>query len=294
MNGRTVLSLGGAGLVGLACGTTRLDAGSNGDSGTPTVEAGLPGVRYVGTPSNSFDDLKCEVPAPDWLAGAWQGEFDAYMLPSGSRALRIQFTGAPGPNGLCGTVTFGEGVPPPIATDPQAPPPGASSSKYAQIIEGFEYEFIAPGTAPSDAGAPARPLGLEDQRVRFGITLNQIYKSWCNLQLAYWQFNPSTGDLSNRPTTSFRCAPAGAYTAAHGSSSCDSGFSVAGLSCAQNLYCFLDVCECNADYAAAAELGCTVNPSDATEFDLSLAGTILSGSVVLLGGSTGMHLTRAP
>jgi hypothetical protein len=278
----------------LACGTTRLDAGSNGDSGTPTVEAGLPGVRYVGTPSNSFDDIKCDVPAPDWLAGAWQGEFDTYALRSGSKAVRIQFTGAPGPNGLCGTVTFGEGVPPPIATDPQAPPPGENNLNYGQIIEGFAYEFIAPGTAPSDAGAPARPLGLEDQRVRFGITLNQVYKSWCNLQLAYWQVNPFKGNLSNPPTKLFRCAPEGAYAARPNGSSCDSGFSVPGLSCTQNLYCFLDVCECNANYAAAAELGCTVNPSDATEFDLSLAGTILSGNVALLAGGTGMHLTRAP
>jgi hypothetical protein len=49
-----------------------------------------------------------------------------------------------------------------------------------------------------------------------------------------------------------------------------------------------------ADYAAAAERGCTVHPSEATKFDLSLAGAILSGNLVLLGGSTGMHLTRAP
>src|SRR5437762_854076 len=117
MNGRRILILGSAGLVGLACGTTRLDAGSNGDGGISNADAGLRGVPYLGTPSNSFE-LKCDQPAPDWLAGAWQGEFGAYALRSGSKAVRIEFTGADPQYGLCGTVTLGEGMTPPVATDP--------------------------------------------------------------------------------------------------------------------------------------------------------------------------------
>src|ERR1041384_8318077 len=126
MKGRVILILIGGGLIGLACGTTRLNAGSNGGT-----DAGPQGIPYPGRPSNSFE-LKCDLPAPDWVAGAWQGEFDAFGLSSGSKAVRIEFTGAKKDAasdfsyGLCGIVTLGEGAPPPVATDPQAPPPGGS------------------------------------------------------------------------------------------------------------------------------------------------------------------------
>jgi hypothetical protein len=71
---------------------------------------------------------------------------------------------------------------------------------------------------------------------------------------------------------------------------CDSGpaLAIASASCAQGLYCYLDICACDGG-------GCTVwyPGSKDTVFDLSLAGTILSGNVVL-SDFEGMHLTRVP
>jgi hypothetical protein len=246
MKGRTILTLGSAALVALACGTTRLNAGSNGDGGTPSADAGPRGLPWLGTPSNSFDQ-KCDLPAPDWLAGAWQGEFDAYTLPSGSKTIRIEFTGADQtPSAVCGRVTFGQGEPPPVATDPKALPPGANGSLVTPIMEGFAYEFVSSfGSVTSfDAGAPTAP-GVDDRRIRFGITLNQIYKSWCNLQLSYAQFDPST--IPGPPLEPlYSCVPRGAFS--HGSDGrlCDAApLTIVGASCAQALYCFLDVCDCN-------------------------------------------------
>jgi hypothetical protein len=300
MNGRTILILGG--LVGLACGTTRLNAGSNGDGGTADWQRGVP---YLGTPSNSFDE-KCDLPAPDWLAGAWQGEFDAYTLGSGSKAVRIEFTGAREWNyEVCGTVTFGEGVPPPVATDPKALPPGTDSlTPPGPIFEGFAYEFFIHGayTPPFDGGAPVPSSGVEDRRLQFGITLNQIYKSWCNLQLSYAQVDLSKLDTRDYPTPLFRCLPRDAYPQSYDGVLCDSGLVIHGASCAQGLYCVLDVCDCATvgGNPIGPVPGCTVNPYRVnTRFDLSLVGTTLSGNVVLVQGANvqnveGLHLTRAP
>jgi hypothetical protein len=283
MKGETILTLGGAALVALACGTTRLNAGSNGDGGT--ADAAPQGYVWRGTPSNSFE-LKCDLPAPAWLAGVWQGEFDSYTLDSGSKAVRIEFTGSfELPNSVCGTVTFGEGVPPPVAADPKAPPPGGTGTPSAPIIEGFAYEFYA-GSYPLDAGA-ATPVGIDDQRVRFGITLMQIYKSWCNLQVSYAQFDQPELGSTVPPINRFRCVPPNAITLGWTGRHCgDSGLNIEWDSCAQALYCHIDVCDCGG-------WGCTVSPSSqGVAFDLSRAGTILSGNIAL-NGIEGLHLTRS-
>lgn len=118
---------GALGLFGAGCGVQRLDAGTTSEPAPTFVDAGEAARERAlwpfGPPSNSFD-LPCTLPAPPELAGTWLGQLPSYKLPSGSSAIRIDITGAyEEADGLCGTVTFGEGSPPPVATDPSADPP---------------------------------------------------------------------------------------------------------------------------------------------------------------------------
>ncbi len=113
----------------IACGETRLDAGST--DGNPS-DAGQQGELFRGTPSNSLN-LPCDLPAPDFVAGAWVGSFDTLTLPSGSSTIRIDVKGSfKTSDGLCGTVVFGEGDPLPLPTDPSTYPPGAPTSAADQ------------------------------------------------------------------------------------------------------------------------------------------------------------------
>lgn len=204
---RTCWVVGALGLLGTACGVQRLDAGSMSD-GTPASSDAGEAARErqlwpYGPPSNSFG-LPCTMPAPPELAGTWTGQFDSYKLASGSSAIRIDVKGAyEQSDGLCGTVTFGEGTAPPIATDPQAPPPGEPArpdvSAISALLEGFPYEFAQPGRQHAvktmgtdsglltfaDAGLSSFPGAVDGDRVLFAITERQPFKSWCNLQSSY-------------------------------------------------------------------------------------------------------------
>jgi hypothetical protein len=310
------------GVLGSACGEVKLNAGSTGDAGArPGADGGANpgddvGVPWPGTPSNSFDQ-PCTGAAPDSVRGIWQGELDSFVLPSGSKAIRIDVAGGGANGGLCGTVTFGTGEPPPLATDPAAAPPAAPASLILApdadraVVEGFAYEFNALGAPPFDPGGidgalsvPGEvlmlPRAVEGSRIRFGITLRQVYKSWCNLQLA---FPRQTNFLTqNAPQDDFLCAPPDLLANEPGGTYCaDDGpltnITVHHASCEQAVFCLAALCSCGNGRGPGVEplAGCTVFNNASTRFDLAVSGSTLSGSVVLTGQSVEtMHLTRVP
>jgi hypothetical protein len=302
----------------VACGVERLNAGSNTDPGSEP-DAGLSRSLWpYGAPSNSFD-LPCTLPAPDALAGTWQGEFDSYALPSGSRAIRIDITGAYlASDGLCGTVEFGNGDAPPVATDPEAPPPGQPAMPDPPPLahlptEGFPFEFYEAGTPVIDAGVSSFPPGkpaVLGNRVRFGISLRQVYKSWCNLQLSYFvrPGMPSQSQLILEGLPPMFCVPPDTFTDGPGGLSCGGnipGVTVQHVSCVQAEYCLLRACDCNSasfdptDPKMPPPHGCTVLPSTEllagiATFDLTLDGATLSGNVTFPQNVQSIHLTRSP
>jgi hypothetical protein len=288
-----------------------LDAGSNRGH---EPDAGPSPTRWPNAPSNSFE-LPCTLPAPDGLAGTWLGEFDTYALPSGSRAIRLDVTGAyQASDGLCGTVTFGNGDQPPVATDPEAPPPGQpaqpGSPPLAQVpTEGFKFEFFEAGTPVPDAGilpfVPGKPAVLGN-RIRFGINLRQVYKSWCDLQLSYpvRPGTPTPSELLLEGLPPVFCVPPDTFSDGPGGTSCGgdlAGVTVLHVSCAQAIYCLLRACDCSSgptDPKQPPPHGCTVFPTGSTAFDLTLDGASLSGNVSLPGDAQrdvqSIHLSRSP
>lgn len=297
----------------IACSSVSLDAGSDRDGGKAQVTPATHGTRWPGAPSNTFDEPCTTLAAPNGFGGIWEGAFDSYTLPSGSRALRVEIDGAyEQQNGLCGKVVFGTGAPPPVATDPKAAPPGApwplGSNDLPRLgripVEGFVYEFASNGTLPTtpDGGGSFNSLpAVQGDRARFAITFLQSYKSWCNLQLSY-QY-PGTLDprhaLTGTPPR-YGCVPPDAQGGIDGGLVCPnfSGLYLHDVSCAQVTYCIAAVCTCGtvAFAGVGAAEGCTVPPPvnnpGSSNFDLTLSGDVLSGNVVLIDGVEPVHLTR--
>jgi hypothetical protein len=307
------------GLLFAACGIQRLDAGSKQESDVGSAPE--PPLWPFGMPSNSFEK-PCSLPPPHELAGTWLGDFDSHRFASGSSAIRIDVLGAfDQPDGLCGTVTFGKGKAPPLATDPEAFPPGEppdpDPSFGSTPLEGFPYEFYQSGrghffTIDVDGGVPqfvdagfSDATGAVDgDRVHFGITLRQPMKSWCNLQFSY----SLSGSNSAAQTIlsggrNMNCIPPSAIADdGHGDTQCFgifSGVPFRGVSCAQAEYCALQACDCEASSFEnkSPPHGCSIRMTGEAPFNLILNGAELSGTVTFSSAfaseTLSVHLTRA-
>lgn len=165
----------------------------------------------VGAPPPPVAELASE------FAGVWIGEADdpfalqsnaadappSYRFPSGSKRLRLELI--PSGSGFfsTATLTFGEGAPPPPATDPDigypvAPgfdidAPGAIDGSVRPPTEGFIYSLGAgPVAALRDLEAAGLTLfeleALTDEgrvldgMLRLSFTPSELLGSWCALQ----------------------------------------------------------------------------------------------------------------
>lgn len=167
---------------------------------------------------------------------------------------------------------------------------------YLSPVEGFPYEFYQPGTRYAstsvatdggsfilvDAGVSGATRAVEGNHVRFAISMRQPLKSWCNIQFSYvlHEFDV-TKTLLDRPMTS--CIPLDAIDNGPGSISCPTigGVTLRGVSCAQASYCVTHSCDCSRvsfDNKSPPH-GCTVDASGDGAFDLTLNGSVLTGSV---------------
>jgi hypothetical protein len=288
-----------AALTGLlilsACGANVYDAGSNETDVGPVKRA-----SFYPPPSQSFGCVPghpecwgnpCEGEVPPDVAGVWTGEFDDYALPSGSRAIRVEFRGNQtfGEQGLCGVVTFGTGGQPPMPTDPdsqEAYPPGIDfnawrdRSRYRHAYEGFQYEFYAYGSTMSFH---------EPGVVRFGIMTTQIIKPFCEMQTSYRQ-DPRfalTPYSCVPPHTAWTGGPDG-----DGCAVCRSGAGGLGtceaepVSCEKIVLCELDqTCPCDAT-------GCHFDYEPDALVDLQLNGEAATGNIAIDDGIRSLHLAR--
>jgi hypothetical protein len=326
---RMVWKVGAIGLLSSACGVQQLDAGPSGEPAPAAFDAGEAAREKAlwpyGAPSNSFD-RPCTLPAPPELAGTWQGQLHSYAFPTGSSAIRIDITGSyEEADGLCGKVTFGTGSPPPVATDPAADPPelvfqsGAlppgppSVAPFTLPLEGFPYEFYQPGTRHvlttvgndggmpvlADAGVSSGTIAVDGDRVTFAISMRQPLKSWCNIQLSYFLGN-TDGRYQLADPPMMNCISEDSIDDGPGSIECSalSGVTFRGVSCAQATYCTLHACDCAfaSLYNKSPPHGCTVNVSGDGQFNLTLNGSALAGTVSF-GAGTALHrldVTRIP
>lgn len=303
MKRRILVSLLNASLVATAaCGETRLNVGSK-DGGPAEV-----GELYEGTPSNSFG-FDCSMPAPDFVAGTWIGQFDTLRLPSGSNALRIDVKGYSAQfDGVCGTVVFGEGEPLPATTDASKYPPGISGNPARDasmtVREGFPYEIAGGGSIRVDAGADNIPSfsGLRGNHLEFPIFARQIFNAWCEMQRSYAETVRTTfGSGGGTVGTSYSCFPVSALVPpTAGEAACDAGavegITVRGISCEQAQVCASGYCTCGGAghggiFADPDAKGCSMSPSPSVSFDFHVDGETMSGAVAISGLQLA-HLTR--
>ena len=197
-----------------ACGGQALDVGSDGPGGgansgsstggaTSGSKAGAPtstsGSNTGGTPASGsagksstagtapseelpplvspWPDSPCEAGAGNPFEGTWsgyaqgQGHVDDFTLVLGGTS-----------EAPCGTITFGEPMTPPTATDPEVPLANYANDKLTPRSPGFTYTLLA--------------IDADGSRLQFRIAHAEAHASWCALQTSY----PS-------PDGGFACLP---------------------------------------------------------------------------------------
>lgn len=260
-----------------ACGAKSLDAGSNDPDYSGYDDDGVP-WKYP-QPSHSWRCVEgdpdchgtpCVGAPPDALAGRWTGAAE----PDRPIEMVVEFLGrgrSEDSKGLCGTVTFGGGAPPPLPEDPEAWPYGQPTvlAEANWITPGFTYEFWTE-SAPefSDSG--------DEVQLTLPLFTHQIYKAWCELQLAYFVY---AGLQSVRS-----CLPrhVGVRSGLEGCSyqaPTPDGVEEVPVSCARAYLCD-KVCECS-------EEGCTVHHDLA-----SSAPDVFCTFVASAGAATGEIATE--
>jgi hypothetical protein len=255
-------------LVSLAgCRGETLTVGSNegGSSDEGADAACAPSVAAVpeAGPWDSGSSLET-------LVGTWQGYAEAFTFPSGSDAIRLVVTQA-ADGSIESTVTYGQGTPPPPASDPDVGyPPGADWADHdgTWLVEGFPFTVTHPS--------------FDGTRLRIQTASTEVWKGWCALQTPTSAGEPCGvyGCLPNWPsvatvnaTTTFTDPSSGA------TETVDYGRSV---------LCHLpgQPCSCSAT-------ACTVDLSTPGDwsFDMQLTGAKLDRTMSG-NGNVNVHLTR--
>jgi hypothetical protein len=270
-------SSGSAGAMGGAAGTTGGAAGTaggaagtaGGAAGTTGGAAGTAGGAAGTTGSVATGAAGTSVPVgPLGPPQSWTGYMENHQFPSGSDAMKLTFaTDAAG--NVVGTMIFGQGTPPPPATDPNL---GYPAGEFFGI--GFVRAYVAEGFSYAVTGT------LVGNRLRLRVPLDGLWKDWCELQTSYsppGSCLPATGGEMSGPPTSicqYNDLQTGAKTP---------------VDCGKYSLCVLNrVCACNA-------AGCRIDPEQTgwVSFDVFLAGSTASGSTGL-AGMRNVHFTKDP
>ncbi len=236
----------------------------------------------AGSDGGSSSTVVAPKPVPTWpadeqcqgdqlpIVGTWDGYIENLVWPSGSDALRVVIRAANASH-VCGTVTFGQGTPPPPPTDPEVGyPPG--------------YEQGGPTPTLQDALFEGFPMALlegkaTEFRLQFGATSRELWKSWCELQTSYVT---STGLYNCLPEPSEET-----FSPPSGCSEVTRDGTYLPLDCGKLALCLTlyPVCTCSID-------GCTVPPYPEVRFDMRITGGAAQGSVAF-GQLHNLYLDRA-
>ena len=208
---------------------------------------------------------------------SWTGYVENYQFPSGSDVIRVSFASDPSGQ-VVGHVIFGNGTPPPPATDPNVGYPDEEDTGLNSQVEGFPYSMVDGSFTPN--------------RLRFTFQDNEPWTGWCALQTPATE--PLNGTLSCIPGWNGMVDPNTNYCAL---------FNPAGgtmvVDCGKFYICQAQVCICS-------ETSCRVRvPEDARSpldafvvrtatFDLALSGSSASGSVRGALGDHNVHFTKDP
>lgn len=202
-------------------------------------------------------------------SAVWQGYAEAHDFTFGSdrMLLRIDESGE-------GYAVFGEGTAPPPATNPDVGYP-----------EGMDYmQFVTTlGEFRGGVQYPLHDVVVEDRRIRFWVTVNDLWQDWCRLQ------EPVLSDANSGDEPAYDLYP---YTSwRQDGSQCyvndNLGQPFVQADCTKVVLHQERVCSCTAT-------GCEPNPhTSRVEFDAALEseGEELVGTLTVAGRVT-VRLTR--
>jgi len=235
--------------------------------------------------------------APDLsMAGTWEGYVENYAFFSGSDAVRVVIGGTNAGSGVCGTVTLGQGTPPPLGSDPDVGYPSdldsrselvddlpANDFKDYRPAEGFAYEMLNGS--------------VEGKRVRFQLAYGEFWKGWCGLQrTTYWSASFQTyscaPDFMCFDRTCFVSGGTGAGGVGGAPPDSSGGSDLEGGTGIQVDFVKAALCG-NGDWTCACNVtSCTWQTRPSLTFDVQFDVLEASGSVMLSSTLHNVHLHR--
>jgi hypothetical protein len=118
----------------------------------------------------------------------WTGYVEDYQFPSGSNAIRLAFA-IDSYGQVAGTVFFGDGSPPPPATDPNVGyPPVSFLVANNNPLGNYWAEWFGYSIALGTSSPP---------RLQFTVENYELWSGWCALQLITWVGGDSGTCLPN-------------------------------------------------------------------------------------------------
>jgi hypothetical protein len=242
------------------------------DGGASQAGTNTPPLADASTPSSTPATTDPQPSGTTSASQSWTGYVENYKFGSGSDGIKLVFTTKPAGQ-LAGTVTFGNGIAPAPATDPDVGyPPGMNTTTTMpnEYLEGPAYT-IKSGT-------------LESDRLRFTIDPIELWTGWCALQPAPTDGSdtcvPKVWDhFESKDATHTICV---LYPTAEES---------VPFNCVKWDLCLMSmVCKCS-------PAGCVVNYEDSgykVSFDMFLANGTGSGSMTGVFGDHNLHFTKDP
>jgi hypothetical protein len=240
-----VSGAGGSVFGGGTVGTGGSSGGAQAGTGTVPPEGTWPGTEGCDTD-----------PEFEYLLGTWTGDLEDFFLQPVT-TLTVVINGASS-HGMCGTVTWGQGDPPPPATDVDAAYP--SDAYFKGNADGYGG---SPATLPPIQAYPYSIAqgAVRAKTVRFATRTFEPWRSWCELQTSY-----------AAQSDSHQCIPdATQYATKYDTDTCTVGRETYSL-----FKCYACVigriCQCN-----AADCDADAGPSTPFALTLSDAGDEMTG-----------------
>jgi hypothetical protein len=239
------------------------------------LSIGCGGTESGGSPSdsgaNSDDSLVDGTPdaVGDPLVGVWEGNLVGYVFPSGSTKIVLTFAKSTDGTYVAG-IQFGEGPPPPPATDPSVGYPAgvtpATPPEKHFYAEGFDYT--------------ANSLTISDSTITFDINLFTLWKDWCSLEPVIDWSPDLPGQFGCVSHWKWTSNPDGTCTETNPSTG-----ELVPIDCGKLTLCLVDrVCLCKTGGCVLADSNASIKGiADFTHetMDFSISGAPITGNAVL-------------
>jgi hypothetical protein len=239
-----------------------------------TTDASVPGMLVDAAPVSNTPDAR--VLGEMGTLQSWTGYLESYQLSIGSDTVRLSFANDSSGQ-VTGTVTFGEGTPPPPATDPTVGyPPGVADVGMSGLLwaplPGFPYSIVAGSYASG--------------RLRIGIDILELWAGWCAMQ-------------TQGPDGSPNCGPNGfsaTYSGGTDGQPCVVSVTTNGGKKLQYDCGWFRICVDAPTICLCSPAGCSANwtPGGSITFDMFLVGDTASGSVRESSGTYNVHFMKNP